>query len=89
MPGGKRESHWLDLEQAKKEIDKTKEKAELVELEHGEYRGGGGTGHSEDDEQRILGGWRHDQEQDGRAWTNRERLENERSFKGLRKGAGG
>ncbi|KAL8896124.1 MAG: hypothetical protein Q9207_007865, partial [Kuettlingeria erythrocarpa] len=88
MPGGKRGSRLVDLEQAKKEVDQTTEKADFVEMEHGEYRGGdGGTGRSEEDEQRILGGWRQDQEeQDGRAWTNRERLENERTFKGVRKG---
>ncbi len=91
MPGGKRESRWVDLEQAKKEVEQTTEKADFVEMEHGERRGGdGGTGHSEDDAQRILGGWRQDQdEQDGRAWTNRERFENERSFKGVRKGTVG
>ncbi|KAL8752794.1 MAG: hypothetical protein Q9184_005623 [Pyrenodesmia sp. 2 TL-2023] len=87
MPGGKRESRWKDLEQANKEVDKANEAAGGVELEKGIYPEGGKE-NSEDGEC-ILGGGRENPEQDQRAWTNRERFENERNFKGFRKGIGG
>ncbi|KAL8926716.1 MAG: hypothetical protein Q9208_002790 [Pyrenodesmia sp. 3 TL-2023] len=87
MPGGKRESHWVDLEQAKREVDKAEEKAEIVKLEKEVYHGGG-KGNLNNREQ-ILERGSEDKEQDGRAWTTRARMENERNSKGVRKGIGG
>ncbi|KAL8686235.1 MAG: hypothetical protein Q9224_005512 [Gallowayella concinna] len=87
MKEGKRHSHWVDLEEARREVDKARDVAggvermppvppeeTMVRVERGGL-------------QTLL-----DMEQaaDGqRTWTTRERLENERGFKATRKGVGG
>ncbi|KAL8805661.1 MAG: hypothetical protein Q9182_001805 [Xanthomendoza sp. 2 TL-2023] len=87
VKNGKRHSHWVDLAEARREVDKARDVAGGVERVP-----------PVSSEEAILKTERdhmgsfleNGQAAEGqKTWTTRERLENERSFKATRKGVGG
>ncbi|KAL8815452.1 MAG: hypothetical protein Q9223_005401 [Gallowayella weberi] len=81
MKDGKRHSHWVDLEEARREVDKARDVAGGVERVP-----------PVSPEEVMLKMARDDKGQAAeghKTWTTRERLENERDFKATRKGGDG
>lgn len=87
MKDDKRHSHWVDLGEARREVDKARDVAggvervppiqpeeAIVRMQRNDVGGAMEQGHEVEGE---------------RTWTTRERLENERGFKAKRKGVGG
>lgn len=85
LKDGKRHSHWIDLQEAEREVDRAKDVAggvervptippeeAVVRLERNDVAG-------------TMEQWPGAGK---REWTTRERLENERGFKATRKGRG-
>ena len=78
----KRHSHWIDLAEAKEEIDRAGEKVDAMEARKRAEQ-------SEEREREFaMSAISGRETPDERSWTTRERLENERGFGGLRKGGG-
>ncbi|KAL8827880.1 MAG: hypothetical protein Q9170_006836 [Blastenia crenularia] len=101
MKTTKGEREWVDLEEARREVDRVKERAEIGRLERGDYAGGKEVGVDRkgkgDSGRKIDGLGNEEDESDGgqerdegaRSWTARERLENAQGFKGVKRGLGG
>ncbi|KAL8728057.1 MAG: hypothetical protein Q9166_005657 [cf. Caloplaca sp. 2 TL-2023] len=86
MKDGKRHSHWVDLEEARREVEDARDKAAGVEKvppippeEAVVWM----------DRNDVGGVLEQGSEAEKREWTTRERLENERGFKATRKAPGG
>ena len=86
LKDGKRHSHWIDLQEAKGEVDRARDVAGGVERvapippEEAAVRL---------ERNDVGGAMEHWPGAEKREWTTRERLENERGFKAMRKGPGG
>ncbi|KAL8856669.1 MAG: hypothetical protein Q9178_006736 [Gyalolechia marmorata] len=86
MKDGKRHSHWIDLQEAKREVDQARdtaggaERVPPVPPEEALVR------MDRNDVGRLLDQGPGAEKKD---WTTRERLENEKRFQAVRKGAGG
>ncbi|KAL8626497.1 hypothetical protein Q9189_007810 [Teloschistes chrysophthalmus] len=85
MKDGKRHSRWVDLEEAKREVDRAREKGEEI---HKDNRRDKGDDHEKEEAIDVvaegLGVGK-----DGGTWTARERFENKQGFTGLRRGVRG
>ncbi|KAL8871365.1 MAG: hypothetical protein Q9174_002784 [Haloplaca sp. 1 TL-2023] len=79
---GRRHSHWIDLAEAKEEIDRAREKADTMEARNRAEAA------EEREREFAMSAISGRETPDERSWTTRERLENERGFGGLRKGGG-
>ncbi|KAI4236318.1 MAG: hypothetical protein LQ352_008023, partial [Teloschistes flavicans] len=85
MKDGKRHSHWVDLEEARREVDRAREKGK--EIHQGDRGERGDDVEKEEAMDVVAAGLRT--ERDEGSWTARERLENKQGFTGLRKGVRG
>lgn len=86
MKDEKRHSHWVDLEEAKRKVDRAREKK--GEENHKNKRGDRGDDREKEEAMDVIAAGLG-RERDEGSWTARERLENKQGFTGMRRGVRG